>query len=160
MIAVSLILSFLILFSAIIITLNDSRFVSLFFVHASPDSQGNDIQFNEIWTRPNETTGYDLIANITTNTTVSIHDNYYVLLNCTVRFNCTLGDGLTNTRVNITITYNNAVNYIANNVSMVQWGTETTNTTYWWVPYYYNWTSTLPTAGVLYNCTEDYQPYY
>lgn len=133
----------------------------MFFAYGySPDSNGNDINFNEIWTRPNETTAYTLIGNITTSTTVNIHDNYYVHLNCTVQFNNTLGDGLTYTRVNITISYNSGANFIANNIPMTQWGTEIDNGTFWFVPYYYNWTSNLPTAGVLYNCTEDYQPYY
>jgi hypothetical protein len=125
------------------------------------DSYGNDINYAEVWQYNGSE--YILRENMTsTGGSTRINDQQNTFFNVSIRFNSTFAsstaEAIQYTKVFMNISASNGtsiwLNVELNNTSCELSGS-----------YYYliergNWTTTLPEAGVTYNCGIDFQPYY
>jgi len=135
----------------------------MFIAYATPDSYGNDHRNVAVF--QNISGVWTLVKNFTTsNQTQSVNDGQAINFEDIIKYNVTLAsDNATArsyTRVNITISYNAGVSFIVNNSPMTQDATSYNDSSYYYITFYYNWSSSLPAQGVTYNCSFAYQPYY
>jgi len=142
---------------------NKSGLPLMFIAFGTPDSHANDHRNVAVF--QDNGTAFNLVYNFTTsNQTVSINDGKAINLEDVIKYNVTLAvDNATArsyTRVNITISYNSGTSFIVNNSPMTQYGTSYNDTQFYYITFYYNWSSSLAVQGVTYNCSFAYQPYY
>ena len=152
-------------FSALLLCCISSNFEELGLRIAwatSPDAYGNQLRNCEVYQWNG--TAWDFIYNFTTDgESALIHDGYPTRFNVTVMFNVSYAASYTYaynyTGTYMNITYNVGAdfvwtNMILNNTAYVE------TATHWVIVKQGDWNSTLPSAGVTYNCTILYQPYY
>lgn len=141
--------------------------LSLAFPHAffigvvwAADSYGNDIEWIDV--SQYNTTSWNQVYNFTGNGTTRIHDSWETSFLVQFRVNKTLmteAEVLTYCSVNCTITHQNST-LIWDNVALNVTGSTTSDATYYYAQRLGNWTSSLPEAGVVYNCTFVYKAYF
>jgi len=143
---------------------NRWNFLDFYVVWAS-DSYGDDI--NDTKVSQYNTSQWVLIQQFSANGSARITDSWQTSFLVTVKINGSLlatntsSGADTATRVNMTIVQaDNGANIIWNNLSLNSTGTPSYASPYWYVAKLGNWTSSLPVAGVTYNCTIVYQGYY
>lgn len=136
---------------------------NLFLVFASPDSYGNDVTNCEV--SQYNGTNWNLVYNFTSfggSTRINAENETSFLVQ--LKMNATLAadeaEAETFSAVYMNITYNAGADYIWTNQALNQTGTTTHVGDYYYIFKMGNWTSSLPSAGVTYNCTIDARFYY
>lgn len=131
-------------------------------VFCAPDSQGNDINYCEVWQW--NTTHWNLVVNFTSSGGSSrIHDSWYTKFIISMKFNSSLASSQQEskdyTKVLMNITKPGPT-YIWTNVELNNTSCSGPTSNNYWLIEEGNWTSTLPEAGVTYTVSIDYQSYW
>jgi len=138
----------------------DTQFPGSMFVLTvyGADSYGNDITHIHVYQNGS------LLVNFTAtggsqriNDSVSMHFEVYVKINSSLV--SSEAEAISYTRVNMSIMNVNTT-YVWNNVPLNSSGTASLVGSYYYHQKYGDWTSSLPVAGVTYNCTVVYQAYF
>jgi hypothetical protein len=122
------------------------------------DAYGNDIVCVEVYQN-----GSMLVNFTATAGSQRVADSLQINFEVYVKINSSLvassAEAISYTRVNMSIMNVNGT-YIWNNVPLNSSAVATLSAPYYWHRKYGNWTSSLPEAGVTYNCTVVYQAYF
>jgi hypothetical protein len=126
------------------------------------DSQGNDITYCEVYQYNGSS--WNLVYNFTSSGgSTRIHDSWQTSFVVGTKFNDSLASSQSEAS-NYTEVYMNITAIggpsVWTNVVLNETSCTGPTSSYYWLTDIGNWTSSLPSPGVTYNCTIDFRPYY
>jgi len=156
----------LLVLGIILITLDNSvniQPVIKVYCQSQPDEYSNRIEYVYIFQYIGswQQKCYITVNNYTSGMTVKLSAGYNVRFNVTVRLNSTFAsddnDAKVNSKVNLIVKFSNGTEVF--NVEMQEYAV-TSDSNYYYISSYYDWTSNLPIEGETYNVEIKYYAYY